>query len=135
MSTLKVNTIQNTSAAHSSTPQQIAEGRAKAWVSWDSRNTFAVYDSFNVSSLTDNGTGNYTVNIDTDMANDDYVVVGSTSGLGSPNGSNNLFQIHSANGSNVTNPAVGSFRCSVVHPANNVNQDSDHIAVAVFGDQ
>ena len=62
MSTLKVNTIQNTSAAHSSTPQQIAEGRAKIWVNFDGEGTVSIRDDFNVSSITDNGTGDYTVN-------------------------------------------------------------------------
>ena len=135
MSTLKVNTIQNTSAAHSSTPQQIAEGRAKAWCAWDSRGTFAVSDSFNVSSVTDNGQGDFTVNIDTDMSNANYCVVAQCAGNGSPNGSHNLMQIHSSNRNTIVSPSVGSFRCCVLHPANNVNQDTDHIAVAVFGDQ
>ena len=34
MSTLKVNTIQNTGGGSSSTPDQIDKGRAKLWVSF-----------------------------------------------------------------------------------------------------
>ena len=62
MSTLKVNTIQNTSAAHSSTPEQISKGRAKAWVNFNGQGTVAIRDSFNVSSITDINTGRYTIN-------------------------------------------------------------------------
>tara|TARA_Y100000004_G_scaffold8834_1_gene9740 strand:+ start:12 stop:395 length:384 start_codon:yes stop_codon:yes gene_type:complete len=62
MSTLKVNTIQNTSAAHSSTPEQIAQGRAKAWINFNGTGTVAIRDSFNVSSVTDVATGRYTIN-------------------------------------------------------------------------
>jgi len=72
MSTLKVNTIQNTSAAHSSTPEEIAQGRAKSWINFNGSGTVAIRDSFNVSSLTDNGTGNYTVSFSTAMANTNY---------------------------------------------------------------
>ena len=47
MSTIKVNTIQNTSAAHSSTPEQIAQGRAKSWASMNGQGTVSLNDSFN----------------------------------------------------------------------------------------
>lgn len=75
MSTLKVNTIQNTSAAHSSTPEQLSQGRAKAWINFNA-DTPAIRDSFNVSSLTDNGTGDFTTNFTSSMANTTYIVTG-----------------------------------------------------------
>ena len=78
MSTLKVNTIQNTSAAHGSTPEQIAQGRAKAWVNFNGTGTVAIRDNFNVSSITDSGTGVYTANFTTAMANANYASVVST---------------------------------------------------------
>ena len=133
--TLKVDTIQNTSAAHSSTTQQIAEGRAKAWVQWNSDGTLSIYDSFNISSVSDDGVGQFTVNIDTNMANANYVVVGSSQGEGSPNGSHNLIQIHSKHPNDADDPTAGSFQCCVVHPPNNVKQDCDRIMIVVFGDQ
>lgn len=36
---------------------------AKAWVNFNGSGTIAIRTSFNVSSLTDNGTGDYTVNL------------------------------------------------------------------------
>ena len=77
MSTLKVNTIQNTSAAHSSTPEQIAQGRAKAWVNYNQIDN-NVRDSYNVSSVTDVSTAKFTVNFDTNFSNANYVPVGFT---------------------------------------------------------
>ena len=37
-------------------------------------NTFGLRDSFNVSSATDQGTGDYTINFSNSMSNDDYSV-------------------------------------------------------------
>ena len=48
-------------------------GIAKAWVNFDGTGTPAIRDSFNVSSITDNGTGDYTVNFTTAMPNANYV--------------------------------------------------------------
>ena len=70
MSTLKVNSIQNTVGVDLLTP--IQSGRAKAWVNFNGTGTVAIRDSFNVSSITDNGTGNYTINFTTSMANTNY---------------------------------------------------------------
>ena len=73
MSTLKVNTIQNTSAAHGSTPEEIAQGRAKAWIrSGIDGSGVTVQDSFNIAGTADNGTGDVIITFTTAMANDDY---------------------------------------------------------------
>lgn len=51
-------------------------GIAKAWVNFNGTGTVAIRSSFNVSSITDNGTGNYTVNFTTAMPNANYATVG-----------------------------------------------------------
>jgi hypothetical protein len=79
MSTLKVNTIQNTSAAHSSTPEEIAQGRAKAWVNMNAEPAESIRDSFNVSSFTDNGTGDFVINFANALSSANYLVVNSAS--------------------------------------------------------
>ena len=76
MSTLKVNTIQNITAAHSSTPEEIAQGRAKVWVSFNGTGTVAIRDSFNTSSITDNGTGLFQVNFSSALSNTNFCVSG-----------------------------------------------------------
>lgn len=53
----------------------------KAWINFKGTGSIAIRDSFNVSSITDNGTGNYTVTWDIDFANTNYSVV-VTGGLG-----------------------------------------------------
>lgn len=45
---------------------------ARAWVNFNGTGTVAIRASGNVSSITDNGTGNYTVNFSTAMADADY---------------------------------------------------------------
>jgi hypothetical protein len=47
-------------------------GIAKAWVNFNGTGTVAINSAFNVSSITDNGTGDYTVNFTTAMPNTTY---------------------------------------------------------------
>ncbi len=49
----------------------------KAWVNFNGTGTVAVRASYNVSSITDNGVGDYTVNFTTAMADANYSAVGS----------------------------------------------------------
>jgi hypothetical protein len=51
-------------------------GIAKAWVNFNGTGTVAIRDSFNVSSITDNGTGNYTINFTTAMPNANFATTG-----------------------------------------------------------
>ena len=75
MSTLKVNTIQNTSGGSSSTPEQIEQGRAKVWCRWHTSGGAGIDDSFGVSSVADNSTGYSYVNFSTNFSNANYAVV------------------------------------------------------------
>jgi hypothetical protein len=81
MSTLKVSTIQDTSGNNSSTPAGIASGTAKAWVNFNGTGTVAIRSSFNVSSITDSGQGEYTINYATAFADTNYAVVGTSDGV------------------------------------------------------
>jgi hypothetical protein len=56
----------------------VVNGSAKAWVNFDGTGTIAARDSLNVASLTDNGTGDYSVNYTSAMANDDFSMVGTS---------------------------------------------------------
>ena len=49
----------------------------RAWVNFNGTGTVAIRSSGNVSSITDNGTGNYTVNLTTAMPDANYSVAGS----------------------------------------------------------
>ena len=48
----------------------------KAWVNFDGTGTVSIRESFNVSSITDNGTGDYTVNFATALVDANYAVSG-----------------------------------------------------------
>jgi hypothetical protein len=47
---------------------------ALAWVNFNGTGTVAIRSSYNVSSITDNGTGDYTVNFATALSDADYAV-------------------------------------------------------------
>ena len=54
----------------------------RAWVNFNGTGTVAIRASGNVTSITDNGTGNYSVNFTTAMPDTNYAAVGSTQGSG-----------------------------------------------------
>lgn len=66
MSTLRTNKIENTSGIEVYT--------AKAWVNFNGTGTVAIRAAGNVSSITDNGVGDYTVNFTTSMTDASYSV-------------------------------------------------------------
>jgi len=47
----------------------------KAWINFNGTGTIAERDSYNVSGITDDGTGKYTITWDTDFANANYCVI------------------------------------------------------------
>lgn len=51
----------------------------RAWVNFNGTGTVAIRASFNVSSITDNGTGNYTVNFTNALTDANYSTTGSVS--------------------------------------------------------
>ena len=71
-SILRVNTLTDASSNNSTAMSTINQGTAKAWVNFNGQGTIAARDSFNFASLTDNGTGDYTVNFSNNMNNVNY---------------------------------------------------------------
>jgi len=115
MSTLRTNALEGVDAKNSITivagagnitTTNVQEGLVKAWCKFNGEaGSIANDDSFNVSGLTDNGTGDYTIAIDNDMANDDYATTcnGSEQVMSPLNSSNTLassVRIYSKNLSN-----------------------------------
>lgn len=54
------------------------QGIAKAWVNFSGITSTSIRSSFNVSSVTYNSTGIYTINFTTAMTNANYVTLGTT---------------------------------------------------------
>ena len=59
---------------------------ARAWVNFNGTGTVAIRASGNVSSITDNGTGDYTVNFTTALPDANYSVVATTNRTSAVNG-------------------------------------------------
>jgi|TARA_R100000426_G_scaffold1899_1_gene3238 hypothetical protein len=83
MATLKTNTLTGTSTAGSiavtgegnSTTTNLQQGLIKVWLQYNSDGN-SIYDSFNVGSVTDRATGNFTTTFTNNMGNDDYALAG-----------------------------------------------------------
>ena len=59
----------------------------RAWVNFQGTGTVTIRESGNVSSITDNGTGDYTVNFTSAMPDTNYAVCDGPVGIGSGSGS------------------------------------------------
>ena len=70
MSTLNVANI--TDGTTTVGTSYVVNGSAKAWVNFNGTGTVAIRDSLNVGSITDNGTGDYTLSYSSSMANTSY---------------------------------------------------------------
>lgn len=76
--TIVSDTIQDGTGNSTATTNAI-KGSAKAWVVWynPSGTTVTINNSYNVSSVTANSAGDFTVNMTNAMLNSNYVVCGS----------------------------------------------------------
>jgi len=71
--TLVITTLSDGTSSTSAT--DIVNGSAKAWVNFNGTGTVAIRASYTVSSITDNGTGDYTVNFTNAFADTNYVAL------------------------------------------------------------
>jgi len=94
---------------------------AKAWVNFNGTGTVAIRDSYNVSSITDLGVGEYTVNFSTALNNTNYCAVGSSRIVVGSRTSVIGF----------TNYTTTSVRIGVINLTNSV-QDEDTNCVSIF---
>jgi hypothetical protein len=72
MSTLVAQTISNGTVSTSSA--NVIQGSAKAWVNFYGVGTATINASYNISSVTRNAAGDYTINFTNAMANSFYTV-------------------------------------------------------------
>jgi hypothetical protein len=104
-------------------------GIAKAWVNFNGTGTVAIRDSFNVSSITDNGTGDYTVNFTTAMPNANYAVA-STGKFTSNDGASLVFSTSISN--RAGNPATTFVRMVTGQGNNGTQLDFEVVCVSVL---
>ena len=120
MSTLKVNTIQNTSGTEVFT--------AKAWVNFNGSGTVAIRGSGNVSSITDNGTGKYTVNFSTSMTDANYSVSTAIRKRDTNDDGNMGVVLGSTN----TTYSSSGFRLTTRYFSNEGLQDAELVCASIF---
>jgi hypothetical protein len=73
--TLTVSTLSDGTNSGSAT--DAIKGSARAWVNINGTNTPNIRVGYNVSSVTDNGTGNFDINFTNAMSDDEYSAVAS----------------------------------------------------------
>ena len=96
----------------------------RAWVNFDGSGTPSIRDSGNVSSITDNGTGDFTVNFTTAMPDANYCAL-ATTGRGQNTTTGRTVHIHG------TAPTTSSVRFKV-RLSDDTAFDDDYIMVAII---
>ncbi len=129
---VKVNQLSGIDTAGSITIQgegsattNMQQGLAKTWLRMDG-GTIAINDSLNITSITDQATGNYRVAIANDMANANYAA---TTGAGGASSNNTLM--------NCSTPgdALGAGTIDLdLQYAHTTANDPEIISFAIFGD-
>jgi len=107
---------------------QYHPGVAKGWAKWNSSGTLLA--SYNVDSVTDHGTGQFTVNWTTDFSTASYAVAG-ICGVNTANTQNLFIELQT----NAAAPAAGSVRVVTLISSTQGTDDTDHMSIAAFGDQ
>ena len=102
-----------------STTTNLQQGLCKMWAKLDGSGTIGLDDSFNVGSITDEGTGEYSFTFSNNMNNANFNVA---------HASDNQMQIHRP--SRTTTTSVG-INC---RNQNNTSEDRDHLFSNVHGD-
>ena len=123
MSTLKTNTIKNT--------DDVEMYLAKAWVNFNGTGTVAIRAAGTVSSITDLGTGNYSVNFTTAMVDTNYTVV---CGNGQDNALNGGFRVANPDqtGTNSTAAYARVVSSYIASGTNRVADDCLSFNVTIF---
>ena len=94
----------------------------RAWANFQGTNTVSIRSSGNISSVTDNGTGDYTVSFTSSLSSNYTWALNARSD--DNNASSQSFVGVTANSET---PSTSSFRMSAVTPVNNTRQDHKYI--------
>lgn len=133
MSTLKTNTIQhltsgfNNIVTHTDGAGTVNAAHCRAWIRFNTITTTTITGSFNVSSLTDDGVGNTTINFTNALSDTNYCVCASTS----PNNSANLIASPFSNQTPQTG-TTSSFKLNLYQRSTGSSDDSPNVFAAVF---
>ncbi len=99
-----------------------------AWVNFNGTGTVAIRNSYNVSSITDNGTGIYTINFSSAMANTNYAL-----GTFARHDGTNYGKIVASANSNAAKTTSGVQIHTGTSNASTSTTDSPEVGVLIFG--
>ena len=119
--TITISTLSDGTYTTSAT--NLVRGPCVAWVNFDGTGTPAIRASYNVSSITDNGTADYTVNMTNALVDTNYSVTGLCRIAA---GGGNLFL-----GDDITPRTTTVFRVFTITPAGAL-ADAIQVNLAVF---
>lgn len=122
--TLTIGTISD--GTNSTSVTDAIKGSAKAWVNFNGVTTATIRASYNVSSVTRNGTGDYTVNFTTAMPDANYCVLTTGDDVDCATG------IVGRSGGSPTNPTTTSVRVWQFLSDVNIFVDAQFFNVAIF---
>ena len=105
----------------------VIQGTAKAWVNFNGTGTVSIRESYNVGSITDNGSGEYTVNFTTAMPDVNYAV---QTGIG--NETTHICGLFRDDGPNQIAPTVSSFSIFTFTRVSSSGRDAPYVNAAVF---
>ena len=120
-SELRVNTLKDAAGNNSIATSFVAGGSAKCWAI--SNAGAAASDSFNLASTTDNGTGDYTFAISSDMGSANY---SHPIGASLADGGAGL-------GVSIASKAAGSLRIGTIRD-DSTKTDCTYISLSILGD-
>ncbi len=129
MSTLQVSNISDGTTTVGT--EYVVNGSAKAFVGVGLTNNYQIYDSFNVSSVTDDGTGSFTDSLTNNFTQADRVT-GSQSGGDRVNTSSTNSSI-AIRGSGGLTTSGGSYSAGY-HTGGHNTDDVDYANIIQFGD-
>jgi len=123
MSTIKANTLLHSDGSTTNPPAipALDQRMAKAWVNFNGTSTVAIRSSYNVSSITDSGTGDYTANFAVAMANTNYAA------------SSNVEPTVSNGGSDTYISSLATASCRLNHFEVGTRRDGNPCNVIVMG--
>lgn len=98
-----------------------------AWVTFSGTGAVTIKESYNIRSITDNGTGDYTLNFSSNFSNSTYAVVGFTTDL--PGGESGSVVISGV----ANNPSPTSCRINVKGFSGGANTDAALVNAILVG--
>jgi hypothetical protein len=124
--------ITNDDLAGSIDDAKLSGTTCKAFVNFDGTGTPAIRAQFNVSSITDNGTGDYTVNFTTAMADTSYVPLITAHVRSNQTAANSPAGLSSIGDSVSPFASLATGSVNIIHRPTSANSDPDMIGVAIF---